>query len=766
MTWWAGARDEPHDGELVDTRPDEDDPDEGRFDVIEDDEDHEPVGDLVVRPRADLVPATAAPVLLLRARQASARAWVRIVDEPAVIRAVAVTRQAPALVLRLALYTPRGAGRFVAMANDWLRDPQSLRMLEHHADLQDAVGYEKSMAAREKKNLPGRRRLAALMAMLALALGLAWWAPSAFAGILSTAVFVGVVVASPHRDIGRDVVVALILTVLSWLAGPWLADRVPEPPTWFWWALLAVMAPALGWLGRDHERPLVELPPRSVPHEVPTLTAPMVIAALCALGNSKMKDPDSIRVLMDPHRAGQGVRLDLELPQGTTARYVVENREKFAGALRMELGTVWPSVGRRHPDHLTVFVSDQVMAEADQEPWPLAEGRRIDIFDWHEAFTDQPGTWIRVCLAFASWVIGAAPRMGKTFLVRQLCLIAGMDPRCKVIALDGKGTGDLAPIALFAHRYVRGARVSNPENIEKVRDILRWLLEELGRRADIIDSLPVEECPESKVTSELVDAHPDLDLGPVFVAVDETQSFFSYGYKSEREHVTIRNELRDGFVELMKLGPALGIWVALSTQLVRESTVPTEAAAVAVNRFALKLEGGHEPNDRILGTGSYTRGIDANMLDFGDKGIGFLKAEGQPSVICRTVRGLDAVESRRIAERIRAMRARARMLTGDAAADDEVEDAELVIDVVEDVEQAMRRRGRDDAQHAEVVDWLREERPQHYAELDVAELSAALRGRQIPIRQVWSSGANRKGVRMSDLRKRARAMDPDSPIGR
>ena len=719
-------------------------------------------GGIVLRPRGVLVRTAAAPVLL-RARQATARAWIRVVDEPAVVRTVAVTRQAPRAAKRLAFGTPRGARRFVGLIRAWLVDPETLDLLEVAAAQQDAVSYEKVQRAREGKNLPGRRRVAVLVGMVALVVALAWWAPSAFAGVLAATVFVGLVLLLP-RDLAT-LGVAAALAVAAWFAGPWLADQIPQPPGWAWWALLGVAVAAFAWLGRDPNRPLVEMPPRTVPNEVPRITAPMVIAALCALGNSKMKDPDQVRVLMAPHRDGQGVRVDLELPAGTTARFVVENREKFAGAARLELGTVWPSVGRRHPDHLTCYFSDQAMADADQEPWPLAEARRIDIFDAHPAFTDQPGAWISTSLAYASWVIGAAPRMGKTFLVRQLCLMAGMDPRVKVIALDGKGTGDLAPIALYAHGYVRGARVSNPENIEKVRAILRWLLEELGRRADIIDSLPVEECPESKVTSELVDAHPELDLGPVFVAVDETQSFFSYGFKSEKDHKEIRDELRDGFVELMKLGPALGIWVVLATQLVRESTVPTEAAAVAVNRFALKLEGGHEPNDRILGTGSYSRGIDANMFDFGDKGIGILKAEGVRSAICRTVHGLDAVESRRVAARIRAVRARIGMLTGDAA-DDGIEDAELVIDVVEDVELALRRRGRDDAQHAEVVEWLQEERPQHYAELTVNELSASLRGRGVPIRQVWSSGSNRKGVRMSDLRKRPAPPPPDVPIGR
>lgn len=726
--------------------------------------------DLELRAPSDLVPYRPVQTLVVRARQATARGWVLVVDQPAVIRAAAVGKQSPRVAAHLAGTAPKGVVRAVARLDRYLRDPESLELMTRCAEQQDAVGYEKAANAREKKNLPGRRRGVLGGVLVVLVVALAWWAPQAFAGVLAMAVLAGGVVVAVRSTRGKELLCALGLAVglavAAWYGGPWLAAHVPQPPAWVWWTLAGISVPVLGWLGHDRDQPLVELPPRTVPASTPKLTAPMVIAALCALGNSKMKDPDAIRVLMDPHRSGQGVQIDLELPPGTTASYVVENREKFAGALRLELGTVWPSVGRRHPDHLSLFVSDQVMAEAEQDIWALASAPRVDIFDMLPAFTNQPGKWVPVCLAYASWVIGAAPRMGKTFLVRQLLLMAGLDPRVKVVALDGKGTGDLAPCALYAHAYVRGARVTNPENIEKVRGIVRWLLEELGRRADIIDSLPDDECPESKVTSALIDAHPELDLGPIVVGVDETQSFFSYGFKSVKEHKEIREEIRDGFVELMKLGPAVGIWVILATQLVRESTIPTEAAAVAVNRFALKLEGGHEPNDRILGTGSYSRGVDANMFDFADKGIGFLKAEGSRSVICRSVYGLDAPEARRIAQRCRQMRAAAGQLTGDAAGDDDITDAEIVIDIIEDVEQVMRQHGRAKAQHGELVEWLRELREQHYAALDVDELSAALRARHVRISQVWSIGRNAKGVKASDLRRRSTEPDDDEPIGR
>lgn len=730
------------------------------------DSDGQPGVALVVRPDDDLVPrqpgdlawpdeaepeldASGVQVLVVRARQATARAVLVVADQPVVARGLAIGHQVPTLAWRLVLYSPRGLARAVVTYRNHLRDQQTLDLLAHYHDTREGPEYEKVMKAREAKNLPGRQWLHGALVALLVAVGLAWWAPAAFGGVLGVAVFVGLVSAIPKRGLG-ELVMAAVAGGLGWWFGPALAALVPHPPAWSWWALLAAV-PVLGWFGWPKERPLVDMPATMAAHEAPPITAPMVIGALIALGNSKMKDLDSVRVLMDPHRAGKGVRLDLELPQSVTAAWVMENREKFAAALRRELGTVWPSVGNRHPGHLSVFVSDQVMAEAEQDPWPLLESGAIDIFAPQPVFTDQIGDWIKLNLSYVSVVIGAVPRMGKTFTMRELLLIFGLDPRVKVIALDGKGTGDFAPISLFAHGYVRGARPDKPEQIEKVRSIVAWLLSEMGRRADVIADLSADECPESKVTGELINARPELGLEPIVMGIDETQTFFGYGFRGNKDHKAIREEIRDGVIELMKMGPALGIWVLLSTQQVRDSTIPTEAQANAVVRIALKMEG-WEPNDKVLGTGAYKSGVDATMFDFSDKGVCILKAEGQRHVICRSVMGLDAVVSRRIAARCRQMRVTRGTLTGDAG-DDGIEDAEIVIDIVEDVERVMRHHQCDKAQHSEVVDWLRELREENYAALDVDELSARLRARGVPISQVWSSGRNAKGVKLADLRK-------------
>ena len=64
---------------------------------------------------------------------------------------------------------------------------------------------------------------------------------------------------------------------------------------------------------------------------------------------------------------------------------------------------------------------------------------------------------------FVSVIIGAIPRMGKTFLLRLLLLICALDVRAEIHAYDLKGTGDLAPLRPVAHRYRAGDEAEDIE---------------------------------------------------------------------------------------------------------------------------------------------------------------------------------------------------------------------------------------------------------------------------------------------------------------
>ena len=70
----------------------------------------------------------------------------------------------------------------------------------------------------------------------------------------------------------------------------------------------------------------------------------------------------------------------------------------------------------------------------------------MDLFKPVAFGTDQRGRWVEITLMYIAGVIGAIPRMGKTFLLRLLLLIAALDPRAELHTYDLKGTGDLDPV--------------------------------------------------------------------------------------------------------------------------------------------------------------------------------------------------------------------------------------------------------------------------------------------------------------------------------
>ncbi len=147
-----------------------------------------------------------------------------------------------------------------------------------------------------------------------------------------------------------------------------------------------------------------------------------------------------------------------------TAAEVMDRRDKPASGLRRQIGCVWPENDRkRHPGALVLWVGDEDMSKAEQPAWPLARRGGVDLFAPVPFATDQRGRPVTITLMFVSIIIGAIPRMGKTFLLRLLLLIAALDVRAELHVYDLKGTGDLAPLRPVAHRYRAG---DEPEDMD------------------------------------------------------------------------------------------------------------------------------------------------------------------------------------------------------------------------------------------------------------------------------------------------------------
>jgi S-DNA-T family DNA segregation ATPase FtsK/SpoIIIE len=600
----------------------------------------------------------------------------------------------PWYTLRTIAQSPRGASKFVGGSLRWVADREGDPLRAAAARREDAGEYLKLSRQRDR-----RVRWRTLVSLVASLVG------------LST---------------------AITMYVLA--------------PTWVLALSGTAVALALGWLGQPADAPVIHRAVES--SNAPKLTSDIVLRALGSLGipainQVQSKGGQGFSFTAPIARDGRGWRAEGDLPYGVTVTDVIDRRDKLASGLRRPLGCVWPeAVGEEHTGRLVLWVGDEDMSKAKQPTWPLLKSGSVDLFKPVPFGTDPRGRWVEITLMYIAAVIGAIPRMGKTFLLRLLLLIAALDPRAELHTYDLKGTGDLDPVGnAVGHRRRAG---DEEEDIEYALSDLRELRQELRRRTKAIRALPRDVCPESKVTSELA-SKMSLSLHPIIVGVDECQVWF--------EHEKHGKEFEEICTDLVKRGPATGIVLMLATQRPDAKALPTGISANASARFCLKVMGQLE-NDMVLGTSAYKRGVRATMFSWADKGIHYFVGEGADA---RIVQGVfaDAVAADAIAARARKLREDAGALTGHALGEVPEVDESASFDLLADLLAVIT------ADEAKV--WnevaaarLAELRPEVYGEWGGEQLTAALKPHGVKTGQVWGTtedgkSANRRGIKRADL---------------
>lgn len=614
--------------------------------------------------------------------------------------------RAPLYGLHLAVRAPRGAFLLAAATGRWVSDAEGRPMRAAVVKAEDSAAYMKLSAQRD-----ARVRFRSIVLALGLLVG----------------------------------VPALIL-----LPG--------ALPGWVMWACYALALGLLGKLGTPADKPVVS--PAVVTARYSKLTSDAVTRALTQLGiaaiNSAVKaDPKAIGFVHPIHQEGPGWVAHVDLPGGATAAEVIKNRDKLASALGRPLNSVWPE-GRSDisPARLVLWVGHQDMSQSKQPAWPLRKGAAIDLFDAQPFGTDPKGNWVAFTLMFVSGVIGAVPRMGKTFALRLLLLIAALDPRAEIHAYDLKGTGDLSPLEPVAHRYRAG---DEDDDILYALGALRELQNEMRRRTKVIRELPRDLCPDSQLTTELA-SKKSLGLHPIVVGCDEVQKWF--------EHKDHGKDIEEIVTDLVKRGPATGIVVLLATQRPDAKSIPAQISDNAILRFCLMVSG-QVPNDMVLGTSSYQNGERATEFNFKrDKGVGLLKGVVDETTTVKTVK-FNGPDSVALIERARAHRLAEGRITGYAAGlDATVDESKSAANTL--LQDLMSVFGDKDKRWSDsLVDALADFKPDQYGpwgELEggsakATQLAAALKPFGIATGQVWGTdpetgkGANRKGVELAHISK-------------
>ncbi|MFC9140694.1 cell division protein FtsK [Streptomyces bacillaris] len=597
--------------------------------------------------------------------------------------------RSPYYVARLTFQAPAGAAKFVGGTMRWVADREGEPVRLASVRREDAAEYLKLSRQRD-----GRVRLRTVVATLALFIGIG---------------------------------AALAIYVLA--------------PGWLQLLTVGALLMALGSAGTQADAPVITRAVEMV--KAPKLTSDIVLRALGALGITAInqvqsKGRDGFTFTAPITRDGPGWRAEGDLPYGVTVTDVIERRDKLASGLRRPLGCVWPeAVPDEHTGRLVLWVGDQDMSTAAKPAWPLAKAGAVDLFKPVSFGTDQRGRWVDITLMYIAGVIGAIPRMGKTFLLRLLLLIAALDARAEVHTYDLKGTGDLDPVGeRVSYRHRAG---DDDEDIEYALEDLRALRTELRRRAKMIRSLPRDICPESKVTSELANKK-ELGLHPIVIGVDECQVWF--------EHPKHGGEFEEICTDLVKHGPATGIVLLLATQRPDAKALPTGISANASARWCLKVMGQLE-NDMVLGTSSYKRGIRATMFSWKDKGIHYFVGEGADARIVSSVY-VDAPTAEVIGLRARRLREAAGTLTGHAAGDTFEDQESSGFDLLADILSVVPAE-EPKLWSETVVARLADLRPDVYGGWEPEQLATALKPHGVPTGQVWGKteagkGANRRGI--------------------
>lgn len=636
----------------------------------------------------------------------------------------------PLALALLVLYSPRGLARVTAILARYLYDHDSAQVRHEHAGRVETADYVRAQNVR-KANLRARWLVAGTVALVVLGPLLAWIAPRVLAVLAGVAVCTWIVKLIPGRSLTELVFGVLAGGATAWNL-PLALALLPRPSAWALWLALALVVLALGWVGRPKGKPLGTPGKYEMPAELVKPTAEMIVDALCRIGvpgmtvNAADRVRDEIRIIAPGvATSAYGYTIELELPPGITAEMIVAKRGPLAGALRRDLGCIWPSGNEdRHPGYLRLFLSHKPMNKATQPGWPLAAGKPVDIFEPMPLFTDEEMRWVSLTLAGTPHLaVGGASGFGKSVWLRQLSCGVAFDPRVRIVVVDGKRSGDLDHVRKLAHAFHEGA---DPEDVAAVVTELRGLVAEYLKRSKFLSSLPPEE-RSPKVTSALASRYP-AELSPIVVFYDEVQEGTQYGIKSSREDKAIREEITGQLTRLSRVGRSAGIYLVLASQRPEADVIPSSIMGNCSIRVAFKVSD-QTHNDQILGTSARKNGIDATMFGTRDKGMAWLK--GGDDVDAQVVRSWSAMVdvglAVELADKAYEMRRSRGMLTG-AAAGEVAEDEARQVDLVADVREVMDEQAGRNMSLTGIREALELLRPRLYGHLDNEALGGLFRG--------------------------------------
>ncbi|WP_433057064.1 cell division protein FtsK [Dactylosporangium sp. CS-033363] len=540
------------------------------------------------------------------------------------------------------------------------------------------------------------------------------------------------------------------------LAGELLALGVGGPIAYAvapWWIVGLAAAGAvcgLARLGHPEDKPILR--PAVVAGRYRRVNPDIILRAYYAAGLGHSDKPNqqiAFGSTMSRDTTGSGSQVLIDLPYGKTFDDAVKARGAVASGLDVAVSQVFitrdPSSHRRH----VLWVADRDPLAIGAGRTPLLRCKPTDIWQPAPFGLDERGNKVAIDLMWTSMLIGAQPRQGKTFAARSLALFGALDPYVKLTVFDGGGKPDWRKFALVADRCAFGlAMTRDGDPGEIVVEALREIKADVQDRYERLSALPVDVCPEGKLTREIA-RDPKYRMPVRMVILDEFQEYFDLGELSK--------EIASLLVYLVKVAPAAGVIFVDATQRpsgVGSGQVAQQFISYRDNhqvRFALRT-GSWQVSDLVLGSGAYSEGHDSSTLLPTYKGVGILRGAADATPVVRTYLA-DQEDAEKILIAARKLREAAGTLTGMAAGEDV---ARASRDVLADV-RGMFEPSERGLQWEDIAERLASRMPEHYADITAESISAQVRAFGVPSVDVKRNGKALKGAKADAI---------DAAIGR
>lgn len=584
----------------------------------------------------------------------------------------------PLYTLKLTAASPRGVGRAVMTWQRWAFDTESRTLRQSTIDAADPSAYL-ALTRQRDDHVRLRLRVSAVTAFLsALGLGVVWLMyPDA------------------------------MQTVLLWT--------------------VVVSIIAFGLLGRREDKPIVRA--AVLGQQASKLTPDVVVRAFVGAGLCKEDAP--VTFAQPIQREGRGWLAVVDLPYGRHAAQAVGKRDSLASGLNVNPITVFIDPDQISARRVRLWVSDVDVFAQKPVTSPLADMEEFDFWQPIPFGLDARDRKVMLPLIWSSLLVGAIPRMGKTFSARIPTAAAALDPYVELFVFNGKGDGAWRAFEKVAVAYGAGVR---DQVMELLVTTLRRMVADMNDRFERMAKLPVDVCPEAKLTPAMA-RNKRLNMPLTVLSIDEVQRYL--------EHPEYGAEVLALLTDLVKVGPAAGYMLILATQKPDGKVIPDSLRGQIGSRFAMKVMT-WQASDTILGAGSYQAGMDASKLSRSHKGVGILLGSDdselaeQGGQITRT-HLLSSADVEVMCDRGRALRSALGLLKGMAAG--EAPTVETTGSVLDDVASALTAvAGNAAGAHTEVVlARLAEMRPEFYDGWTGSTLAGALKAYGVEPTQVWGT---------------------------